>query len=143
NERSRVEPVLGMAAVGVFTLVYLFTFLGDPDERIWAPSVVGLSVAVFLGVGIRRRWLEGKIARAVVQPGQLSYGAYLFHPLVLFAGWGLLKGRSLGVAFALFAAATLAVAYLLYRFFEKPANRAVRRLLVRDPAPDPTEAPRT
>jgi peptidoglycan/LPS O-acetylase OafA/YrhL len=145
NDRSRLEPVMGMTAVAVFALVYLFTFLGDPDERVWAPTAIGLSVAVFLGVGIRRRWLDGKIARAIVYPGQLSYGAYLFHPLVLFVGWRALRGRDLGVAFVLFAATTLAVAYLLYRLFERPANRAVRGLLVRDEgwAAGQGEAPHT
>jgi peptidoglycan/LPS O-acetylase OafA/YrhL len=130
-----LEPLLGIGALVVFALVYLFSFLGDPDERVWAPSAIGLSVAVFLGVGIRRRWLDSKIARAIVYPGQLSYGAYLFHPLVLFVGWRVLRGRALGVAYVLFATATLAIAYLLYRFFERPANRAVRRRLEPEASP--------
>jgi peptidoglycan/LPS O-acetylase OafA/YrhL len=137
RERSRIEPVLGVAAVAVFALVYLGTFLGDADERVWAPSAIGASVAVFLGVGIRRRWFDGAVARKIVYPGQLSYGAYLFHPLVLFLGWRLLRGQSLGAVFGLLAGSTLVLAYFLNRFFEAPANRAVRRWLIRDEQSSP------
>lgn len=125
-----LEPFLGLAALGTLTFVYASTSLADPDERVWSPSLIGLSLAAFLGVGIRLRWLDGKLGRALVDPGQVSYGAYLFHPLVLFLGWSFLRGQSTGVAFGLFAALTLGGSYALYAYYEKPMNRRLRALLV-------------
>jgi len=95
-----VEPLVGFFALGTLVSVYALTFLGNPDQRVWAPSVVGLSLCVFLGVGIRGRWLESKVGRVLVDPGQVSYAAYLFHPLVLFLGWSAIRGQTMGVAYA-------------------------------------------
>jgi peptidoglycan/LPS O-acetylase OafA/YrhL len=127
-----VEPLVGFFALGTLVSVHALTFLGNPDQRVWAPSVVGLSLCVFLGVGIRGRWLESKVGRVLVDPGQVSYAAYLFHPLVLFLGWSAIRGQTMGVAYALLAALTIGCAYGVFYGYERPLNRRVRGLLIRE-----------
>lgn len=129
--RRAVEGAIGLAALGVLVLVYRFTFLGDDSDRAWAPTAIGLSVAVFLGAGIRAGWCTSRLMRAIVYPGQLSYGAYLLHPLVLFAAWRVVRNRTSFTALAIFAGLTLLVALVVYRAFEKPVSALVRRRFVR------------
>jgi peptidoglycan/LPS O-acetylase OafA/YrhL len=84
---------------------------------------------LFLAVSVRRRWLEAGWAAPLTAPGQLSYGGYLLHATALFLLWDVLAGKSALAAFAVHAATTLTLAALVYRFFELPANRTVRRRL--------------
>jgi peptidoglycan/LPS O-acetylase OafA/YrhL len=90
---------------------------------------MGLGLTVFLAVALRRGWLARPLFGWLSLPGQWSYGGYLFHAGVLFALWPVLAGRDAALGFLVYAATTLAVAGLGYRFFEVTANRAVRRAL--------------
>ena len=114
------------AAAGV-AFVYWYSDLGKAPDRIWGPSAIAGCLTVFLAVGIRRGWFAWRWSRGLTWLGQLSYGGYLLHPLAIFALWPLLEPRSRWVGFPLVAATTLGAAALLHRFYEVPANRAIRR----------------
>jgi peptidoglycan/LPS O-acetylase OafA/YrhL len=125
----RAEPVVGLLAVAGAVLVYRFTSLDQARDRVWGPSAIALCAFAALAVGIRRRWFERPMLAPVARLGEYSYGSYLLHATVLFVLWPLLAGRHPALAFVLFAGATLALAGVVYRFFEVPANAAVRRRL--------------
>jgi peptidoglycan/LPS O-acetylase OafA/YrhL len=83
--------------------------------------VVLLSVDEQYSVGLRNRLLRGM--------GRLSYGLYLFHPLILGSVF-LVAGRPAGIAslfdalLALFAfATTIFICWVSYRFIEAPCIR--------------------
>lgn len=126
---GRVEVLLGLlGALGV-AATYVLSSLDRTADRIWGPTAIALSLCLALAVSIRRGWLTARPLAAMTTPGQFSYGAYLFHPTALFLLWPALQGRHAVLAFAAFAAATLALAWGVYRRFEAPVNQAIRRRL--------------
>ena len=127
--RGRLEALLGAFGLAGILATFRYSSLDQPLDRVWGPSLLGLSLALFLAVAIRRSWFEGRFLRALSAPGQWSYGGYLFHPLALFLLWPLLAGQNAGIAYGLYAATTLALAGLSYRFYEAKANRTLRRTL--------------
>jgi peptidoglycan/LPS O-acetylase OafA/YrhL len=125
--RRWAEGATGLGALGALLTIFAATDVANPVDRIWVGSALGASLAVFMGAGIRLDWGSSRVMRALVFPGQLSYGAYLFHPLVLWAAWRLLRGRALELSLPLYALMTMVLAFLLYRLFEQPLNRRIRR----------------
>ena len=126
---GRVEAALGvLGALGVAATYHLST-LDQPGDRVWGPSAIGLSLCLALAVSIRRGWLTAPPLATMTAPGQFSYGAYLFHPMALFLLWPALAGRHAVLAFVVFAVATLSLAWIVFRRFEAPANRAIRQRL--------------
>jgi peptidoglycan/LPS O-acetylase OafA/YrhL len=81
----------------------------------------------FLLGGLRLDFFESKAWGWLAFPGKLSYGCYLWHPLVLLflAPW--LLRMNFTVALLVFALTTTWVASISYFFFEQPANRWVRK----------------
>lgn len=72
--------------------------------------------------------------------GELSYGMYLLHPVVLYALSPWLRGMGYFLGYIVFIAATAAVAQASYTLFERPANRWIRTRGIRPTLP--TEAVR-
>jgi peptidoglycan/LPS O-acetylase OafA/YrhL len=126
---GRLEDSLGLLGVVGMVATYSLSTLDRPGDRVWGPTALGASLCLTLAVAIRRKWLSVLPARALTAPGQFSYGAYLFHPMTLFILWPMLVGRHVLLAFILYAAVTLCLAWVAYRRYEIPANRAVRRRL--------------
>ncbi|OJU44409.1 MAG: hypothetical protein BGN96_01605 [Bacteroidales bacterium 45-6] len=120
-------------AVGLFLLFYL---LSDSFSIVYRASVYyWLPVsAVILVFSFQRGYLSGWLSgRVLVYLGEISFGVYLFHYLVLRSffrimaktGWELNAAAS----FALVLAVTLLLSALSFRYFEKPVNRRLKRLL--------------
>lgn len=126
---GRFEALLGIAGALVVGLTYRFSSLDQALDRAWGPTAIGVGLTVFLAVALRRGWFARPLFGWVSAPGQWSYGGYLFHAGVLFSLWPLLAGHDAAAGFLVYGATTLAVAGLAYRWFEVPANRAVRRAL--------------
>jgi peptidoglycan/LPS O-acetylase OafA/YrhL len=126
---GRVEAFLGALGLAGLCATFRFSSLDRPFDRVWGPSALGLSLVLFLAVAIRRSWFGGRFFATLSAPGQFSYGGYLFHATTLFLLWPVLTGRDAIAAYALYAAVTLLLAGVAYRFYEAKANRAVRRAL--------------
>jgi peptidoglycan/LPS O-acetylase OafA/YrhL len=121
---------------------------------LWTACALGLLASVphvreYFGVHIPARldpvaWLASFLffaltlagtsmaARPLVWLGEVSYGLYLIHHLVLTAAiafWGRTAFVAVGVV-----AISLALAELSFRYFEKPLNRWIKALPKSDPA---------
>lgn len=113
---------------------------GPAAHRVWPQTAIAVGVAAVIVGGCRLRFLD-RVPMALTAPGQLSYGMYLLHGLVLFATWGVVRGSGPWPALAFYVLAVVAVAWPVFRFFEQPANWWVRTRLGgsarREPAPQP------
>lgn len=69
--------------------------------------------------------------------GRVSYGIYLFHPLVLYLLWPILHGMTLLPALALFLAASTLAAEISFALVEQPASRWIRGRWASRGAPAP------
>ena len=127
--RSRIETLLGALGLAGIFATFRYSSLDQAADRVWGPSALGISLVLFLAVAIRGSWFEGRLVSALTIPGQWSYGGYLFHASTLFVLWPLLAGRHAISAYGLYAATTLGLAGLAYRFYETKANRAIRQAL--------------
>jgi peptidoglycan/LPS O-acetylase OafA/YrhL len=124
----------GVAALGLIGAAgvietYLHTALVSPLDRVYAPTLMGLSLVAFLWAAVRLDWMQGPFWSRLTYPGQLSYGGYLFHATTLFLLWPYLAGRSIVLGFAFFAISTFTLAAVVYHSFEVPVNRRVRSWL--------------
>lgn len=127
---------LEVGAVGIFLLFYVVS--EDLVPKVyryscyyWIP--VSLVLLIFsLQKGFISRILSNKY---LVIGGEISYSFYLLHSWMIFAyvqfirryDWQL----SLYIAIPLILAATIGLSLLSYYYFEKPANRWVKRILNR------------
>lgn len=108
----------------------------DQALRIWRdlPAATGFAL-VILAVGTAARAPRLLVARPVVKVGDLSYGIYLWHvPLMLFLrSQGLLPLFTTGAVLVALPL-TLLVAGASWRWVERPAQDAARRLAARGSA---------
>lgn len=117
------------ACAGLAVVVALYLrpqFKEDFWGRTWGASLFPLGLCVFLLGALRWRWTQTRWVRVLALPGRLSYGMYLWHPLVLAGLWPVLGRCGVLSGFALFFSSTLLLAYLSARFLESPLNRALR-----------------
>lgn len=129
-----VASLLEVGAVGLFLLFYV-------NAAEWVPKVyryscyywipISLVLVVFsLQKGFLSRVLSNKY---LVIGGDISYSFYLIHLWILFAYVQLAHAYdwhiSLYVSIPLVFAATVGLSLLSYYYFEKPANRWVKRIL--------------
>jgi len=123
----------GADLVAIMGLVVAAAFYARPQYKadfqgqMWGLTCFGLGVAVFLTGAMRWRWTESRWVRWSCLPGRLSYGMYLWHPMVMLALWPLSSRVGVLTGFALLVAGTLGVAVLSERTIEAPLNRAIRR----------------
>ncbi len=120
---------LGLALA---TLVYLRLDLAQPLHCVVGPLLLsgGVALTVAFAADVLGTYREGQARGWLVLPGKLSFACYLLHPLALFLLWQPLTGRNMWLAFAVLAAATVALAQVSWTLFEEPARKAlIRRLL--------------
>jgi len=101
------------------------------DYTIWAIFFVWLIDGAARGfTGVPGRVLE---LRPLLYLGQISYGLYVFHPLMIsLARWGFSRleqpyPENPAVMFVFLVAGTIALAALSWHFYEKPLNDLKRR----------------
>lgn len=134
--RHAVLTVLLFFAAGIFLLLAGINRDVAWHMHLWGHTYLALLysltlivILAYLGerhtAALRNRWLRSM--------GRISYGVYLFHPLILGCVF-LMVGRPEKIAsitdafFASFAlAATIFVCWILYRFIETPCLRLAAR----------------
>jgi peptidoglycan/LPS O-acetylase OafA/YrhL len=152
-QHGQLSPLIGGPAL-VFVLaaglIGGHLHIDDPIERrLWASTLI--LAAATLGVMFLFRNL--RIPRFAVWLGQVSYSVYLLHLLLLMIFVKLLPDlddRHIGLQLAGLAGyliVLLALAHLVYRFVERPAQNLGRRLSKRldrgESRPEPHEAAST
>lgn len=125
---------IAIALAGLAVLAVAARF--DMSASAWAGPLWHGSAAVLLvlaaGCGARRERPASAPVRALAAVGDASYALYLVHPFVIRALRQAMSmaGLAMPLLFvALALAGALVAALLVHRFFEKPATRAMRRLL--------------
>jgi peptidoglycan/LPS O-acetylase OafA/YrhL len=122
--QARLMTIAGAAAV-------VGGYLGSDihgARAVLGPTTLAMGVALFIAGTERAELFRSSLSRGVARIGQLSYGIYLLHPLVLFLISGFLIGLSRPVAFTVFLALCLCVAEVSFRLYEQPMNAMIRRV---------------
>ena len=135
--RLLYHPVGQLATVAGFVAV-IYTF---DDAMIRSPTFGTASISlVFLAVILNVGCNEGSLLRlgnpVLDYLGRISYGIYMFHPLVIYGivysvwrlGWDPVHHVALqGALYAAAAGGTIGIAALSYRYFETPFLRLKKR----------------
>jgi peptidoglycan/LPS O-acetylase OafA/YrhL len=130
TERRWLSLAICLSGFAIGTGTYFNTLTGNPSDRIYAPTLLGLGVFLFLLGGLQIKQLQ-KLPAWLCLPGQLSYGMYLYHPMVLFFLWPVFSGKDRLVGFAIYVASVIALGWLSFRFFEQPMNRLIRKKFIK------------
>ena len=107
-------------------IVYSQTNYNNPFEWAFSATVLSLGTTTFLLGAMSIPAFQKGWVRGLSGPGNLSYGCYLLHPLVLFLGWGLFNRLNPWVAVTVFFVVIVGVGAVSYRLFERPINHAIR-----------------
>jgi peptidoglycan/LPS O-acetylase OafA/YrhL len=121
-----VQVIMGLCLVGFLLLKDRVFTLAQP----FSPAIVSLVfVTLILNVSCNKNFLLKLDAPILNSLGRISYGIYMFHPLVIFpcilllnkTGWN----RTLPLAYNIVlhlavVSLTLAVSYFSYQYFEAP-----------------------
>lgn len=139
---ERFAPILKghrKAAWGTF-LVGAVLFIGtyfhqdyrvDYGGHVIRFSLLAWGTSLMILGGLHLSLFESAPFRPLRWIGTLSYGGYLYHVLVLYFLWDVLKGRNEFEALGILALALFSVAFISYRFFEEPMNRWIRSKFAR------------
>lgn len=125
NSRKWLSPCICLAGFTIGTVTYLTTVTGNPLDRIYAPTLLGVGVFLSLLGGLQIRRFQS-LPNWLTLPGELSYGMYLYHPMVLFLLWPFLLGKDSSIGFPIYVLCTVGLGWLSFHFFERPMNRLIR-----------------
>lgn len=125
--RPAASWTLCLSGAFITTWTYLTTFTADRVDLVYGPTFIALGVFLFLLGGFQIRLFESKRLVWAAVPGRYSYGMYLWHASVLYFIHPFLWDMNIILAFFLFAAAVTLVGAFSFHFFEKPANRMIRK----------------
>lgn len=119
------------SAVGAMVLaaVYFETSVGNGLDRVYAPTLLSMSMCLFLAGSLHLEFFEARAWTWLSWLGQASYGAYLWQALGLYLLYPLLEKMDPFLAFAIFVASMILLSQASYRFFEVPANGRIRSAL--------------
>ena len=132
GERLKRIPLAILAAISIGGLIVLFTAaLIHPHLRVLS-IIIPCAFCIFVSTVLTEgRW---RIPALAVLIGDASYSLYLLHPFVIAAAQKTMDpmvsstpGSFLAALIAIFCA--LVVAHLSLRLFERPSNKALRKLI--------------
>ena len=129
TEKPWVSRALCAFGMLLSVLVYFNTTTGNATDRIYGPSLLGMGVFFFLLGGLQLKWFQ-YLPALLILPGELSYGMYLYHPLMLFVLWPYLFGKAKLLGFLLYCLGTIVIGWFSFKFFEQPVNKLVRKRLL-------------
>ncbi len=96
-----------------------------PLSLVYGPAWLGIGAFLFVLGGIHMAPLN-RIPAILLLPGELSYGCYLLHPLVLYLLWEQLEKLPAWLGFTYFLVTTLVIGFVSYHWFESPLNKYLR-----------------
>jgi peptidoglycan/LPS O-acetylase OafA/YrhL len=112
--------------LGLCDIAYMLTTNRNDLFAVFGPSILSIGLFSFFVGGLNIRWLQ-ELPGWLVLGGKLSYGAYLLHPVILFAIAPFISGKNFLLAYTIFFGSTMLVAWLSFNLYEQPMNRAVKR----------------
>jgi peptidoglycan/LPS O-acetylase OafA/YrhL len=125
----RVCAIIGLT---IATWTYLWTYAGDPIDRIYGPSLLGIGVAMIIVGAHDLPRFGGSSWRPLRWVGEASYEAYLLHSLVLYLLWPYLaRHQRFFVPAAVFVFTATCVAVVVHRWIEEPVKRWCSRTAMR------------
>ncbi len=128
RHRNVIRSIVLVAVVAVPVALYASSLYRHPDF-LWIFMRTYVPTLLFVGA---HPLIVGPFARKVIEAaGNMTYSSYLLHfplQLSIVLIWGSIAPNSVGV-FAAFMVATLASSYAVYRYFEKPAQDAIRGIV--------------
>jgi peptidoglycan/LPS O-acetylase OafA/YrhL len=107
--------------------VHFSTSIDDGAQRVLALTFLALGCALLILGGLHSPIARSPSFRVLAWPGKLCYGAYLWHPLVLFLSLPVLAWVGGVPALLLSFVLVGCSAYASYRWFELPVNDRIRR----------------
>jgi len=123
-----------MGATGALLMAFAYIVGSTPAGGAMA-SV--LAVATALTIQWARAWECPQTGRAFLIPlsrvGQLSFGLYLLHPMIIYLLSPFIELLWPLPGFAVFLAVVVGAAQLSFSFFEMPVERTIRRALLDHP----------
>ena len=126
----------GTALALAALLAYLGSGVAVWGEQTWILSALCLGTLLFAAVAGRGPVVEALLAKGpLALLGRISYSAYLYHLLALVVLIKFAGALAPGIVFPAFVAATVALAWLSWRFVEQPLM-GVRGELRQKPVPD-------
>jgi peptidoglycan/LPS O-acetylase OafA/YrhL len=126
RNRERAALLLAFLGMVLFAAVYLGTDYNNDAQQVFAPTLIALgSVLMFWG-GMGTDFFQGGFWKPWCKVGEVSYGGYLWHTMVLFLLWPLLASVKGPVALAVFLLTVWIGSTVSYRWFETPVNRWIR-----------------
>jgi peptidoglycan/LPS O-acetylase OafA/YrhL len=123
--KASLSVLLGL---GLFIVLL---FKGGSIPAIAFTILLGAAVSMALLGLLQGGWREHLIVRWAAEPGRLSYGLYLWHIALLYFTAPYIKNLPWSIAFSIYVVATFGWAFLSYRFYELPLNRAIRSWLLK------------
>ena len=145
--RLRALATQPVAIAGAATLVAMSLVVKTTDSWMYVAGfpVVGVAATMLVAHSATSSgWLVRALSNGpLTSIGRVSYGLYVYHIPILLVAKALAPSHTFTRLALLTAAwvATFAVAYLSYRWIEKPALRIKNRWSPRSLAPSPRPAP--
>jgi peptidoglycan/LPS O-acetylase OafA/YrhL len=106
------------------TLGLVVLILGSVSgSRATAPLLIAVGAVLVMLCCQNGEVFTGRVWRPLARIGRVSYGMYLFHPLVLWGLVPILRGMAFLPALVVFVAAVTLVAEISFRIVEQPVGR--------------------
>jgi peptidoglycan/LPS O-acetylase OafA/YrhL len=127
--------LLGAGALAMLSLVAVQFGAVAIGYRAFAYGIPAAMLVAGMGFGSEKAGEGGRMARLGAAIGDASYALYLIHPFVIRGGREILWRSGLGAvvgpwgAVVLTLVASLAASVAVYRAFERPVTRGLRRAL--------------
>jgi peptidoglycan/LPS O-acetylase OafA/YrhL len=113
--RPRATPLILSAAIMLW-----LTFHAMDGQSTWDAEILFVLMTLTVAALVIRRRVPVLCARPMVHIGRISYGIYLLHMLVMSAVKKIPGFSSPGMCFALTLLLVVALASVVYRYFEAP-----------------------
>jgi peptidoglycan/LPS O-acetylase OafA/YrhL len=133
GKRLRANPGFCRKLVISGFIIFFWAYLHSQAKvyvlyRAFGDLLIGGGAALFILGALHIEIFNSKYLYFLTLPGQMSYGVYLLHPIVLFFLWPFLSGKNSIMAFSVLVVSTTVVALISYRYYEEPMNRWIRSL---------------
>lgn len=129
NQFKYSAQILCLCGFFLSFTIYLKTDFTDPIHIIWGPTLLALTSCMFLLGGLA--WsAAAHIPQILTLPGKLSYGMYIYHPLLALTTVIFFPGSNIIMQFSLFILIVFVCSFASFYFYEQPLNKLICRMLI-------------